>query len=282
VWDNGTDAVEGLRNVMAVRAYGLERFGPDNLPDGWNQADLNAALVPLYLYHRFQTAAAAKSIGGVRFDYAAAGEAMEAEIVTPAKQREALRAVLATLDPQALDIPDSVLNRLTPRLGTFSFADSDRELFRKTAYPAFDVVAAADTAADLTLDVLLHPQRLNRLVEFHRRDSANPGIDEIMAATRTTVMGFPRDGRQGEIANAVRARLAYALVELAAGDHPMATRAAAYATLDRMQLALAGSTAREDRWLAGEITRLKSAPHTGSAAIPAPKALPPGSPIGGQ
>lgn len=282
VWDNGTDAVEGLRNVMAVRAYGLERFGPGNLPDGWNQADLNAALVPLYLYHRFQTAAAAKSIGGVRFDYGAAGEAMEAEIVAPAKQREALRAVLATLDPQALDIPDSVLNRLTPRLGTFSFADNDRELFRKTAYPAFDVVAAADTAADLTLDVLLHPQRLNRLVEFHRRDPANPGIDEIMAATRTAVMVFPRDGRQGEIANAVRARLAYALAELAAGDHPMATRAAADATLDRMQLALAVSVVREDRWLADEISRLQSVPHTGSAAIPAPKALPPGSPIGGQ
>ncbi|MGJ8558817.1 MAG: zinc-dependent metalloprotease [Litorimonas sp.] len=282
VWDNGTDAVESLRNVMAVRAYALARFGPDNLSPGWNQADLNAAIVPLYLYHRFQTAAAAKSIGGVRFDYGAVGDAMEAEIVAPAVQRDALRAVLATLDPQALDIPDSVLNHLTPRLGTFSFADNDRELFRKTAYPAFDVVAAADTAADFTFDVLLHPQRLNRLVEFHRRDSANPGIDEIMAATRTTVMGFPREGRQGEIANVVRARLAYSLAVLAAGDHPPAIRAAADATLDRMRVSLAAAVEREDRWLADEITRLQTAPRTGSAVIPAPKALPPGSPIGGQ
>jgi hypothetical protein len=282
VWDNGVDAVESLRNVMAVRVYALERFGPDNLSPGWNQADLNAALVPIYLYHRFQTAAAAKSIGGMRFDYAAVGEAMEAEIVAPAKQREALRAVLTTLDPQALDVPDSVLNRLTPRLGTFSFADSDRELFRKTAYPAFDVVAAADTAADLTLDVLLHPQRLNRVIEFHRRDPANPGIDEIMAVTRTTVMNFERQGRQGEIANTVRARLAYSLAELSGGDNPSAIRAAADATLDRMRVTMAASEVIEDRWLAGEITRLQSAQRTGSAAIPAPKALPPGSPIGGQ
>jgi hypothetical protein len=282
VWDNGTDAVASLRNVMAVRAYALERFGPDNLPSGWTQSDLNAAIVPLYLYHRFQTAAAAKSIGGVRFDYGPVGEAMAAETVDPAVQRDALRAVLATLDPQALDIPDAVLNRLTPRLGTFSFADNDRELFRKTAYPAFDVVAAADTAADLTLGVLFHPQRLNRLVELHRRDPANPGLDEIMATTRTTVMDFARDGRQGPIANAVRARLAYALAGLAAGDQSPAVREAASATLDRMRATLSASAQREDLWLADEIARLQAAPRPGLTAIPAPKALPPGSPIGGQ
>jgi len=34
VWDNGDDPVASLENVMAVRAYALERFGPDNLPEG--------------------------------------------------------------------------------------------------------------------------------------------------------------------------------------------------------------------------------------------------------
>lgn len=282
VWDNGTDAVEMLRNVMAVRAYALNRFGPDNLPDDWNQSDLNAAIVPIYLYHRYQTAAAAKSIGGMRFDYGPSDRAMTGEIIAPAQQRAALRAVLATLDPAALDIPDMVLERLTPRLGSFSFADSDRELFRNTASPAFDVVAAADTAADLTLDALLHPQRLNRLVEFHRRDPANPGIDEIMAATRTTVMGFDRTGRRGEIANIVRARLAYTLASLSAGDHPPAVRAASEATLDRMRDRLAGSDDRRDRWLAGEIDRLQAAPRPLSEIVPDAKTLPPGSPIGGR
>lgn len=280
VWDNGEDAVETLREVMAVRQIALDRFGPDNLPEGWNQADLNAALVPIYLYHRYQTAAAAKSIGGMRFDYGPAGEAMAGEIVTPSEQRAALQAVLSTLDPAALDIPNTVLERLTPRLGTFSFADSDRELFRNTASPAFDVVAAADTAADLTFGVLLHPRRLSRLVEFHRRDAANPGLDEVMARTRTTVMGFARDGRQGEIANAVRARLVYALAGLAKGEHPPAIRAAADITLDRMQLALSLSEDSQDRWLAAEISRLKAASGSLETIIPAAKTPPPGSPIG--
>ncbi|WP_298916591.1 zinc-dependent metalloprotease [uncultured Algimonas sp.] len=280
VWDNGSDAVETLRNVMDVRAHALERFGTNSLPGGWNQSDLNAVLVPIYLYHRFQVAAAAKSIGGMRFDYGPNGEAMAAEIVDPAIQRDALRAVLDTLDPAALDLPDSVLNVLTPRLGTFSFADNDRELFRGTAYPAFDVTAAADTAADLTFDVLLHPQRLARLVEFHRRDPAYPGIDEVMAATRTAVMGFERDGRQAEIARTVWARFAYALAGLAAGDHPPAIRAASDATLDRMAAQLAASGDRTDRWLADEIDRLQDSPRDIAALIPDPQALPPGSPIG--
>lgn len=280
VWDNGTDAVATLRDVMAMRAYALDRFGPDNLPNGWAQSNLNAALVPIYLYHRYQTAAAAKSIGGVRFDYGLAGEAMAAEIVPPARQREALQAVLSTLDPAALDIPDTVLNRLTPRLGSFSFADSDRELFRASAYPAFDVVAAADTAADLTFDALLHPRRLSRLVEFHRRDASNLGIDELMVRTRNAVMGFPREGRQGEIANAVRARFAYALVELLSSDHPPAVKAAADLTLDRLRATLTLSNDRTDQWLADEIERMKAAPRSAKSLIPAPKLLPPGSPIG--
>jgi len=49
---------------MAVRAHALARFGPDNLPEGRPQSDLNAAIVPIYLYHRFQTAATAKLIVG--------------------------------------------------------------------------------------------------------------------------------------------------------------------------------------------------------------------------
>ncbi|MGB3454800.1 MAG: zinc-dependent metalloprotease, partial [Litorimonas sp.] len=285
VWDNGSDAVATLRDVMAVRAVALERFGTNALPTlsgegGWNQADLNAALVPIYLYHRYQTAAAAKSIGGMRFDYGPKGEAMEAEIVAPAVQRDALRAVLATLDPEALDLPDSVLARLTPRLGSFSFADQDRELFRKTAYPAFDVTAAADTAADLTFSVLLHPQRLARLAEFHRRDPANPGLDEVMATIRETVLAPSLDGRTGEIAFAVRARLAAHLFALLESDASATVKASANETIDRLARAASQSDDPRNEWLASQLYAARSGRGVFQIQVSDAPTLPPGSPIG--
>ncbi|MEP3654066.1 MAG: zinc-dependent metalloprotease [Litorimonas sp.] len=278
VWDNGSDPVASLKNVMAVRAYALERFGPDNLPEGRPQSELNAAIVPIYLYHRFQTAAAAKLIGGVSFTYGE--DAGPGEIVSPARQRAALNAVLDTLDPKALDLSDEVLSHLTPRLGSWSFADNDRELFRKTAYPAFDTVSAAETAADLTFDVLLHPQRAARLVEFHRRDAQNPSLDYVLGETADRVMSASKSGRTGEIAYAVQARYAFALMELADGDNSPAVKAAAIEALNNMATRLGTSGNANNAWVVDRIRAFRTRPVTAAAPTSPAKALPPGSPIG--
>ncbi len=279
VWDNGEDAVETLREVMKVRAFALNKFGPDNLPAGRPQSDLNAAIVPIYLYHRFQTAAAAKQIGGMRFNYGASGPA---DIVAPAKQREALDAVLETLDPKALDISDEVLAHLTPRLGSYSFADSDRELFRKTAYPAFDTLSAAETAADLTFDVLFNPQRAARLVEFHRRDADNLSLDEVMDRTRRKIMGFSTRGRTGEIAQTVRAQYAYALMALADSDASPAVTSSTDIALRELATSLRVLNDERSTWIAERITAYRARPLTATSPVTPAKALPPGSPIGSE
>ena len=278
VWDNGNDPVESLNNVMAVRAYALERFGPDNLPKGRSQSDLNAAIVPIYLYHRFQTAATAKLIGGVSFTY---GEAAgPAEIVAPARQQAALDAVLSTLNPEALDIPNDVLAHLTPRLGSWSFADNDRELFRKTAYPAFDTLAAAETAADLTFDVLLHPQRAARLVEFNRRDSANLSFDAVLTQTRRAVLAPKLTGRTGDIARTVRARYAYALMDMAGSDVSPTLKMSVHRELSDYAASLRSGGDRDSDWIARQITAFLDRPLTAVAPTAPAKQLPPGSPIG--
>ena len=278
VWDNGDDPVASLENVMAVRAYALERFGPDNLPEGRPQSELNAAIVPIYLYHRFQTAATAKLIGGMSFTYGE--DAGPAKLVPPARQRAALSAVLETLDPQALDLSDEVLSHLTPRLGSWSFADNDRELFRKTAYPAFDTVSAAETAAELTFDVLLHPQRAARLVEFHRRDSANLGLDELLAQTRRQVLSASTSGRTGDIARTVRARYAFALMDLAQSDAGPAVKMAVDQVLRDYAAGLTRSRDTGSEWIVQRITAFLERPLTASAPSVPAKQLPPGSPIG--
>jgi len=281
VWDNGADAAATLDEVMQVRRIALDKFGPDNLVEGRPLSDLNAAIVPIYLYHRYQTAAATKPIGGMTFAYGLNGDTTPAaEIVAPAEQRKALMAVLKTLDPAALDISDETLKHLTPALSSFSFADSDRELFRSTAAPTFDVIAAADTAAKLTFDALLHPQRAARLVEFNRRDSQSPGLEEVLRTTQRQVMSGPARGRTAEIAQAVRTRYAYSLMELADSDSNAAVKSRVDMALRSYADALNGSGRDADDWVAAEIRRFRARPATASAPVVPAKRLPPGSPIG--
>ncbi len=281
IWDNGANPVATLEETMAVRRIALDRFGLDNLQPGQPVSDLNKVIVPIYLYHRYQTAAAAKLIGGMSFNYGLNGDGQAAaEIVPLAQQRAALNAVLKTLDPKDLDIKDETLNRLTPSLVSYSIADNDRELFRRTAYPAFDVTAAADTAADLTFNALLHPSRAARLIEFKRRDSANLGFTDVLEATRDAVMRPAGQGREAEIAKAIQARFAFALMDLSDSDATPSVKARADRMLRLVQSDLEGTDFGHGDWL---ITRISA--HLNKPVIPQPgvtgaKQLPPGSPIG--
>ena len=72
--------------------------------------------MPLYLHHRYQLQAAVKTLGGVRYTYAVKdGGAVRPSSVAPVepadRQREALAAVLETLDPKALVLPERAARR---------------------------------------------------------------------------------------------------------------------------------------------------------------------------
>ncbi len=281
VWDNRADPVTGLKDAMAVRALALANFGADRISEGQPISDLNKVIVPVYLYHRYQVAAASKVIGGMRFNYGLRGDGQPpAQIVSPAKQREALTEILKTLDAQALDIQDSTLNLLTPSVQSWGFADSDREWFRRTAYPAFDVTAAADTAADMTLDALLHPRRAARLVEFHRRDARNPSLDEVLRTIRIYVMSQSGTGRAGEIARTIQSRLAFALMELADSGASHAVDIRAISALGDMAVQAKSRGDDHGQWLAQQIDAYLERPREAVKAVESAKALPPGGPIG--
>lgn len=282
IWDNGADPVDGLLTALAVRKIALENFGPDRIAPGQPMADLNKVLVPIYLYHRYQTAAAVKVIGGMRFNYGLRGDGQDsAEIVSREQQEQALNAVLKTLAPDVLDVPDSVLTLLTPSLVSYSIADSDRELFRKTAGPAFDVSAAADTAAQLTFSALLHPERAARLVEFNRRDSAAMGLTEMLQATRRSVMAPAPRGRTGEIAKVVQARFAYALMELSADEAAtLGVKARVNAVLRNVQGDLQRKGSGHGEFMVKTIEAFLNPVKTEAQIVVSAKPLPPGGPIG--
>ncbi|MEZ5928895.1 MAG: zinc-dependent metalloprotease [Parvularculaceae bacterium] len=113
VWDNGNDPIASLGETMQVRAIALANFGVRSLMKGAPTSDLRSMIVPVYLYHRYEIAAAAKFIGGYDFRYAVKGDGPFAASVVPAeRQRAALTALVATLDPAALDLPDATLDQL--------------------------------------------------------------------------------------------------------------------------------------------------------------------------
>ncbi len=281
IWDNGPEPVAALDAVLAVRKLALDNFGPDRIHPGQPVADLNKVIVPIYLYHRYQTVAAAKLIGGMRFNYGVSGDGQpSADIVSPARQRAALAAVLQTLDPRTLDIKDETLALLTPSLVSYSFADSDRELFRRTAYPAFDVTAAADTAADLTFDVLLDPRRAARLIEFKRRDSRNLGLVDMLQITRQFIMRPPTPGRRAEISKAVQARFIFALMDLANSETTPGVKARTDKMLRLLQDDLKAKNSGHGLWLISLIDAHLERPATPATPVTQAKALPPGGPIG--
>ncbi|MCU0387078.1 MAG: zinc-dependent metalloprotease, partial [Chitinophagaceae bacterium] len=65
LWDNGSNPVKELSEVMAIREKALKKFGLNNLRDVMPLAMLEDALVPVYLYHRYQAEATAKVVGGM-------------------------------------------------------------------------------------------------------------------------------------------------------------------------------------------------------------------------
>jgi len=281
VWDNGADPVEGLNEAMKVRRLALDTFGPDRIQQGQPIYDLNKVIVPIYLYHRYQTAAAAKYIGGMSFNYGLNGDGQDAAKLVPvADQKRALRAVLKTLDPVELDIQDSTLDLLTPSLVSYSIADSDRELFRRTAYPAFDVTAAADTAADLTFDVLVNSRRAARLIEFKRRDARNLGFMDVLQETRAYVMRRPTNNRTSEIAKGIQARFVFALMELADSPATPGVKARTDKVLRDMRGDLSAKGSGHGLWLVSLIDAHLQRPVTPQAPVTKAKALPPGGPIG--
>ena len=288
LWDNGTDPATELDRVLTVRAAAMRRFGVDCIRDGTPLARLEDVLVPLYLFHRYQTVAAAKEIGGLDYRYNVRGDGqMLPQIVDSADQRHALAAVLKTLSPAMLTLPQSLLKLLPPRPPGMPWTMED---FPSRTGVTFDPIAAADSAADLTLELLFNPERDNRLVQYHAEDPTEPSLQHVIEATlASTKVPAGASGLEREVKHAVDDQIVEALLRLAAdkGDSA-ATKAIARFELTGLRAKLkAESTQKaatdvEDRALyAMEVERIDAFFRDPAKFVPAkPVPAPPGMPIG--
>ena len=178
LWDNGKDAADELLHVLKVRHKALQQFGLNTIKEGTPIAQLERHLVPVYLFHRYQTEAAVKLIAGVNYRYAVKGEEqVAATVVKTETQQKALDALMKTLQASTLALPESLLDMLLPPVaGSYR----DREYFKHRTGLNFDALGVAETAAKHTLTGLLHVQRANRLVEQHARDNQNLSLETVL------------------------------------------------------------------------------------------------------
>ena len=249
LWDNGPDPAAELNRILKVRAAALARFGEDALQPDRPLSELEDTLVPLYLLHRYQTEAAAKEIGGLDYRYALRGDGeLVTRIVDPANQQKALEAVVKTLSPETLTLPESLLHILPPR--SFGYPRT-RESFEGHTGLTFDPVGAAESAADLTLTLLFDPQRASRLVEYHARNAANPGLNQVIEAVfQATWKALPTTGLAAEVQRITEASTVEHLLALAA--NPGASPEA------RAQARTAAVSLRS--WISAKVTKVPESP----------------------
>ena len=161
LWDNGKDAVAELQEMIKVRAKALLQFGKNSIRQGVPMAFLEDVLVPIYFYHRYQTEAVTKLLGGSDYSYALNGKQQKIlEPVSRASQIKAIDAVIDVLNPSFLQVPDHIVKLIPPRPAGYEF---NRELFKKHTGLAFDPLAAAEAGADLPLSFVFNSERISRM-----------------------------------------------------------------------------------------------------------------------
>jgi len=282
-WSNGTEPAAELNRMMEVRRAALKRFGENAIRRGQPLALMEEVFLPLYLHHRYQVEAAASALGGFHYVYAMRGDGREPQRPVPAgEQRGVLAALLATLRPAELLVPDNVLKNLPPRPSGYG---RHRELFPRYTGPTFDAITPAVVAASHTISNILDPERAARIVEQHALDPSLPGLEEVLDGLFKASFGAPvRSSYEAEIRRAVERVVVEQVMALASVAEMPQVRAVATERLRRrgyQPVGLVGDEAEiaHRSLLSRDIRRFLERPWETFKQPPAPQ-VPPGAPIG--
>ena len=163
MWENGSNPLDAFDEISQVRELALANLGLDTLSPNSSLSSLENALVPIYLLHRYQLEAVAKQVGGLVYEYERKGDYTKAQgqqFVAPAVQQRAMQQLITATTADYLTIPESVLALIPP---TAYGDDITREHFKGKMGLMLDPVSAAASASNFAFELLLHPERLNRL-----------------------------------------------------------------------------------------------------------------------
>ena len=232
-WDNGQDPVDELERVMKIRSIALGSFSEKRIRPWAPMATLEEVLVPAYLFHRYQVDAAAGVLGGQYYYHRLRGDVQKnPEIVPATSQRRALDVLLRTITPDFLAIDKNILNLIPARPAKYG---QTPELFPGYTGQTFDPLAAAETAANLTIRMILQPARASRLIDFHARNRDYPGLaevaDKLLAATWKSSGKYSSSPYHAEIQRVVDNVALVYLMRLAVDEENASPQARAVALL---------------------------------------------------
>jgi hypothetical protein len=218
LWDNGGNIHDELYNLLKVRKTAITNFSADNIKTNQPYSVLEDVFVPLYFLHRFQTEATAKLIGGLHYNYVVKGGNQKVvERVSGATERIALQAVLRTIAVDEIAIPREKLALFPPRAYGYN---RTRESFKSKLGVAFDAFSAVETASEMSLNLLLNPQRMSRLIAHKSLDKKQLGLEELLDELMVkTIKKNHKDTYYQELQNVINVKVLEQLFYLAANKN---------------------------------------------------------------
>ncbi len=218
LWDNGSDISEELNAVLTVRRKAIDNFSAANIKSRQPYSVLEDVFVPLYFFHRYQTEAVSKLIGGLEYNYATKNDGQTiVKIVDGATERKALKALLKTLDVKEIAIPRKIVEMFPPRAIGYG---RTRESFKSKNGVGFDAFGGVETASNMTLEFLLHHERASRLIQHKSFDNTQLGLDELIDALITSSFKKTyKDTYHNELQNVVNKQVLDHLFSLGAHEN---------------------------------------------------------------
>ena len=244
-------------------------------------AFLEDVLVPVYLYHRYQLEAVTKLVGGMYYTYALRGDGqIITQSLTKDEQLKALNAVISTIEPSELVLPERIIKLIPPRPSSYEYS---RELFNKRTGLAFDALSPAETAADLPLSFLFNSDRMNRMVQYQAQNNGL-GVDEMIAVLlNATWKAGRKKGMEGLIQlQTEQILLTYLLAASTNENNSFITQSVVQKTLGELKTFIENKkkTAGESLYNGHLLLALERMKKPENAKLTKHALMPPGAPIG--
>ncbi|MFT7443031.1 MAG: hypothetical protein ACI9Q3_001409, partial [Maribacter sp.] len=152
---------------------------------------------------------------GLEYNYAVKdGNQTVVKRVSGEIERNALQAVLKTIAVDEIAIPREKLALFPPRAFGYS---RTRESFNSKLGVEFDAFSAVETATEMTLNLLLNPQRASRLILHKSLDKNQLGLDELIdELIAKTIKKNHKDSHYQELQNVINNQVLEQLFNLAA------------------------------------------------------------------